>query len=435
MRLDIYDGQDAKEIYPDIKNDEDINIKRFYNEKLGIYIERTNDNIRIYCRVLAYGNPSKLKGHYTRYSNRTDPFYVVYYDKYAQDSFANFKRNVEKNFNDLGFDLVFTEERDNLIFRNMAKLDSTYTGLNNPLSHKDFSDITQLINDRERLEFKAGKIDDIAVFSREILKSDINNITIAIFMGDILANEGIANIFLDKNPGIPFTLTDNTKKILDNRERELDKKRKNNTIQEVKNKIKHWLNDTIKESTVVDQSIDNLKSAGCDTSEIEEIGKDSDITQLSNKLRSKLTSIGIDRMGEQKTGTDTTMVIVAALAALIVGMAAGIYIQPYLQGDFIKGSAVDKEGSIPTVTEIPTPTVAETPIPTVTETPTPTVTETPTPTDTVVSTLSNNTTTKNMTSPTPTVTSITTPNATTNKTVVPSPNIIATPTQTNSSGQ
>lgn len=363
MVLEIYDGQHASIIYPNINRDENINIKRFYNENLDIYIERKHDDIIIYCKIRAYGDPNRLKEYYNaRYANRTDPFYVFYKDKYTQDSFTNFKTDTKKIFDDLGFELVFTEERDNVIFRYIEKLDLVHTGLN-PLPPKDFDGIIHLIKDHERLEFKAGKFNDIATFCREILKSNIDNVTIVIFTGDTLVKEGSVNIFLGKNPEVSFALTDNTKKILDDYNKKLEKDRK----EDVRRQAKRQANDEMKSGhdtairgfILFEQGKESMRKAGYSESEIE---KDSDVRQLLYNLKSRLTSIGAG----PKTGIDTITVGAVILAALIVGMVIGMYVQQnYLQGSFMKGSSDDQEEVIPidtvistTATGVPTPGIS-----------------------------------------------------------------------------
>lgn len=374
MELEIYDGQYAAEICPNIKSEEDINIKRFYNEKLGIYIKRTG-NITIYCKIHAYGIPDKLKGYYIKYSNRVDPFYVVHSGKYVQDSFANFKKETEKILYDLGFKIVFTEETDNIIFKNVEKFDSIYTAPNNPLSPKDFNDITYLIKDRERLEFKAGKIDDIAAFCREILKSDINDITIAVFTGEMLTNEGNVNIFLDKNPEMSFVPTDKTKKILEDSKKKSEKNRKDETKRRANEEITQGISIIIQGINKINNAIDGMNNAGCSKSEIEEIVKP------KYKSLDKLLQSG------QKPGIDTTMAMAAILTALMAGIVIGMIAQPYLSGNFLKGSSVDRGEGVPTVTPIVTPTVIQTAMPTITVVPTSGIISivTPVPNDTVSS--------------------------------------------------
>lgn len=342
MTLEIYDGQYAITIYPGIGSEEDVDIKRFYNEKLGIYIKRTGDTIKIYCKILAYGIPDKLEGYYAKYSNRADPLYVVYSSKYDQYSFASFKKDTEDTLRKLGFDIVFTDETDNIIFRYIEKFDSICAVPNNPLSHKDFQGITYLIRNHECSEIKAGKVDDIAAFCREILKSDIkiiNDMTIAVFTGDTSVNEYNVNIYLDKSFGTQFTLVDKTRQILERN----DKKLKQESIESIKNKIKEEFHIIIngEESRSIISEIRSLENIGHDpTMFIEEEMKNFYNEIMTTKMKS-------DKGTHEDKKGEILWPIILAIAIFILGVTVGtLFSHPYLlEKKYIGG----EEDQIPTV--------------------------------------------------------------------------------------
>ena len=53
MDLKIYDGQYGKMIYPNAPDEEYTSIKKYFNEKLDLYINKDVNKITICCNVYA----------------------------------------------------------------------------------------------------------------------------------------------------------------------------------------------------------------------------------------------------------------------------------------------------------------------------------------------------------------------------------------------
>ena len=364
MDLKIYDGQYGKMMYPKT-DEENILIKKFFNEKLDLYIDKEGKYITIYCKIYALVTKKD--------ETRTEALYIIYKDEYADNSFSRFEYETAKILGKLGHKII-DNKTQNIIYKDIKKFDIKIDVDDRPDSSKivlyqetvlpkNYDDIKYLLKHGEHIELKTGKINDIITFYKNIVRHFVN-ISIAIFTGDILANESSINIFLDKNPEIQFSLTDKTKKILDDHAKELEKNRKNEIKQNAKIETMHRFDSTINGLTAVIQGIRNMKNAGCDESEIEKV-----ILSKKNDVMDKFKSIGID----QKTGIDTITIGMTILATLVVGIVIGMIAQPYLQGSFMKDSNIDQgdeKNTLPTNTS-PNITVTAIPITIINKTATP----------------------------------------------------------------
>lgn len=344
MSLEIYDGQRGTKIFP-YSPTENEKIKRFFNDNIDFYIEKEDDNISIYLKIYII-------------EDKLEIFYIVYSDKNSKDYFSRFKEEIDKTFLKLDLKPVLNKDTDNIIFRNIQLFYDQ--SVESPF--EDIDDIIYLINKRKHLGFKAGKINDVIAFCREVLKNP-NNESISISTGGIIVDVGNVNILLDENFDTPFTLTDDTQKMLTDRKQELADYKKEEVRQQAKDKIRQGFDAVTDGFTSIIQGMDDMTDAGYTISEIK---KDPDIMQLRTQAMEldRLSLIG----GGKKAGINNT--IAAILVFLILGIVVGIVVQPYL--------SVGKGGVEPTVTAVPTPqTVA----------PTPNITVVPTETAIVVQTL------------------------------------------------
>jgi len=244
--LKIYDAQHGTMIYPRRENIINEKIKIFFNKKIRLCIEKTSDNqIIILCNINAYEKMGRVEGYYVKYK-----------DIYTQDSLGSFKKETEKILSELELHLKNISPIDNIIFNNIEKFDTNK--FEDIKTSEDISNVLEVLSSGKKLMYKAGKIDEIVTFCRDILKkSDI--IRMVISANENKSNDADIDIFVDKKYEERLNPTKETEKILkdvlykkikEEKEKRLEEERKKQERKKVEQEKARELKDEItKEET------------------------------------------------------------------------------------------------------------------------------------------------------------------------------------------
>ncbi len=202
--LEIHNDQHGTKIYPRVENSINEKIKILFNKKIRLCIDKTSNNqLTVICNINAYEKMSRVEG-----------YYISYKDIYTPNSFSSFKNETENALSERQLYLKNTSPIDNIIFNNIEKFDTNKS--EDIKISEDISNVLAALSNAKNLMYKAGKIEEIATFCRNILK---NSSFVKIV---ISANEGKSNedadidIFVDKKYEKRLSPTEETDEILKN---------------------------------------------------------------------------------------------------------------------------------------------------------------------------------------------------------------------------
>lgn len=263
MNVKIYEEQTGLMIFPVIQGkepDKDESVINLFNNGIDLYVEKKAKELRISCHVFAQKSPEENKG-----------YYIKSLSKYEDDSFAEFKKESNKVLRTMGLQHT-VDDVNNVTFDNIEKLDLDI------YFHEDTEIIENILASGEYLEYKAGNIDEITIFCKDILKK-INSSKIAISskentLGDI-------NILKTQRQEESLRPNERTRQLLDKHKKDLIEKKRKEDENRAKEKINNGV-DLIKDGLTI------LRSTGYEPKEIStEIDKVYDEISTSNKIKLK----------------------------------------------------------------------------------------------------------------------------------------------------
>lgn len=263
MNVKIYDEQTGLMIFPLVQGkdpDKDENIINLFKNSVDLYVEKKGKELRISCHVIVQKSPEENKG-----------YYIKSLSKYEDDSFAEFKKESNKSLRTIGLQYN-ADDINNVVIDNIEKLDLDI------YFHEDTEIIENILASGEYLEYKAGNIDEITIFCKDILKK-INSSKIAISSKENTL--GDVNIFRTQRHEETLYPNERTKQLLEKHKKDLiEKKRK-----EAENKGREKINDG---TNLIKEGLTILRSTGYEPKEIStEVDKIYDEISTSNKIKLK----------------------------------------------------------------------------------------------------------------------------------------------------
>lgn len=263
MNVKIYEEQTGLIIFPIVPGkepDKDESIINFFNNGVDLYVEKKAKELRISCHVVVKSDQDKNKG-----------YYIKSISKFEDDSFTEFKKESNKTLRALGFQHDI-DDMNNMMLDNIEKLDIDI------YCHEDTEIIAHVLESGEYLEYKAGNIDEITIFCKDILRKIVNS-KIAISsrentLGDI-------NIFRTRKHEEPLLSNARTRQVLDKLRTDLIEKKR----QEDENLARYKINDG---TNLIKEGLTILRSTGYEPKDIsKEIDSIYSEISTSNKIRLK----------------------------------------------------------------------------------------------------------------------------------------------------
>ena len=181
MRIRIFEDQTGFELFPDKSFSKNNNIVRFFDNNIDLYATKGDpekDFLVISCYALIQKGQERAIG-----------CYILGGDKYADNIFTNFKNDANNTLKKIGYSL-HSDNIENAIFNGLEKFD-----LDAP-TKENTDKIFEALESKEKLNYNAGDITEIAVFCRKILKT-VEKINIAISTDK--TSVGNINILRSKN--------------------------------------------------------------------------------------------------------------------------------------------------------------------------------------------------------------------------------------------
>lgn len=327
--IKIYEDQTGLMLFPEKRTDKDREIVRFFDNKINLYIKKSENNIEMCIYIKAQKGLERPLG-----------YYIIYIGNYDNNFFTNFRRNIDITLHDLKLQPL-SGDKENTVFDNIGRFDSI-----GRLSG-DINVIRNAIGSNDYLGYRCGNIGDISTFCNQILKN-INNIKIAISSED--STLGQINILIDKRYEEPLTPNDRTIDILNRYRTRLWNNKKSIEGRPGKDKIAEG-RDSIKEG------IRRLESSGHSSTEIQNILEN---MTLGEKWIVKLKDVGppvIEKMKieEKKTSmADIIFKVCVAIAIFSVISSLAFIYKPDLRDNIKDKIYGTPHTPVPTI--IPTPT-------------------------------------------------------------------------------
>ncbi len=253
MDIKIYEDQTGQMFYPEKRTDKDRDIVRLFDNKIDIFVKKTNDNIEISCYALIQKSLERAIGCYITYKG----------NKYNQ-MFTEFKNEANKALTNLGFK-ISNDDTENAIFNNLEKFDASSR-------LHDINIIINALNSGECLYYGGGNFSEIGGFCKDIL-SLTPNIKISISPKENRLGE--LNILRNTTYEEYLSPFDKTKQILDRQQDRIAQKiidERKKIEDERKNKEKeaatHQLDEGINS---IEKAVNTLKTAGFTRNELNPI--------------------------------------------------------------------------------------------------------------------------------------------------------------------
>lgn len=362
MDIKIYEDQTGQMFYPEKRTDKDRDIVRLFDNKIDIFIKKTNDNIEISCYALIQKSLERAIGCYITYEG----------NKYNQ-MFTEFKNEANKALTDLGFK-ISNDDIENAIFNNLEKFD-TSSRLHN------INIIINALNSGECLYYGGGNFSEIGGFCKDIL-SLAPNIKISISPKE--SRLGEINILRNTTYEEYLSPFDKTKQILDRQQdriaqKIIDERRKIEDERKTKEKeaATHQLDEGINS---IEKAVNTLKTAGFTRNELTPIfniyttrinkvfGYEDErkppqshvespsIDLVTTKEREKELEREIDKYrDDENKGISKTHTALIGVSLVILALSAGTFGVPYLTSLYhnIHPSPTPEPTSIP----MPTSTI------------------------------------------------------------------------------
>lgn len=241
MDLIIYEDQTGLMQFPDKRSEKDSKIVNFFNNNIDLYVDKTGNNLTIYCHLIAF-----------KASTRPLGYYIIGKDIYSDSIFTNFKKDVDRILKSLELQPRMGHI-DNTIFENIGRFDDRYQ-----YYKEDIDIVKDVINHGRNLEYSAGDIREVSAFCKDILRNT-NNVKISI--SSTKNNLGNINILINKKSSESLKRTYSTEQIIDQQREMLREKKKAEEGAPGLIKIREGF-DKIKEGT------DILRNAGYNNLEI-----------------------------------------------------------------------------------------------------------------------------------------------------------------------